>query len=223
MGMQATHLPRFFFMPPLSFVREKDMDPTTTAVIVLFLIIFAATAVLALGSIPTWGWELRPEFRKPIVGFLIIEVAVIVVGFGRTAFRNLEVSVNDLPSAISNRDEWEWQYPEKGWRTRVRFTKTNDGKMTFDANTEVVTMAERPTIIRWHSTKPFEVPKDAKKIVFEAKRVYTQAAAELDPGLQAEVGKEILTQINLRPQLGLRGSATDPNAKAWDMSMTEAW
>lgn len=113
--------------------------------------------------------------------------------------------------------------PEKGWRTRVRFTKTNDGKMTFDANTEVVTKTDRPTIFRWQSTQPFEVPKDAKRIVFEAKRVYTPAAAELDPRLQGEVGKEIPTQVNLRPQLSLRGSATDPNAKAWDMGMTEAW
>jgi hypothetical protein len=197
-----------------------------TAVVWIFVIIFVATAVIALGSLP--GWISVPDYyRTKLFALLILEVVACTIGFGREALKSYEALPQDLRAVLLRPDYgWDWQYAQKSWRSRIRFESVGGPKMTFTGDTFVVDPAGNNSapIIHWESVRPFEVARGAKAVTFDATRTWTQAAADKYPELKFEVGKKNNTRITFQLDYAVHGSATDPHStKPWGIMLTTAF
>jgi hypothetical protein len=205
------------------------MDPTH-AVIWIFLGIFVLTALIALGALLHWV-QLEPYYKKNLFRLLILEVVGCVVGFGTQAIRSIGSPRTDLRSVLLSRNlGWDWQYAEKGWRSRIHFKAAEAGKLEMLGNTYLVgcnAKAEgqrQAVLITWESSEPFEVPPKAETVTFRARRIYTEAAAKADPELQWEVGKKTDVQITVQLEAGLSGAIrTATSADTWGLVMTPAF
>jgi hypothetical protein len=197
-----------------------------TAVVWIFVIIFVATAVIALGSLP--GWIRVPDYyRKKLFALLILEVVACTIGFGKEALKTYQTPPQDLRVALLHPYYgWDWQYAQKSWRSRIRFESTADEKITFAGDTLVVDPSGNNSdpIIHWESVRPFDVPSGTKTVTFEATREWTQAAADKYPELKFEVGKKTNTKISFELDYAVHGSATDPHStKPWGIMLTTAF
>jgi hypothetical protein len=198
------------------------MDPAS-AVIWMFLGIFLVTAVIALASLP--GWVRIPDYyRRKLFGLLILEVVACIVAFGGQAVRSSgtrQVSLGEV--LLSPEFGWDWQYAQKGWRSRLRFEPVADGKVRLVGDTYLVDGdgEQPPVIIHWESIDAFEVTPGATSVTFAARRTWTQAAAAAYPELKWEVGKSTDVQITVQVETALRGTATDPSsAQSWGLMLT---
>src|SRR4051794_30094811 len=126
------------------------MNPVT-AVMWMFLVIFAVTAIMTLWSLPARGLSIPDKYRSKLFFLLLAEVIGVVIIFARSAFQGAQVPADNLHSAlVASADGWDWQYAEKGWRTRARFDQVGPDTFSFSAATEVVDRGgEAPTIIQW--------------------------------------------------------------------------
>jgi hypothetical protein len=195
-------------------------------VIWMFLGIFLLTALIELASLV--GWVRMPDFfKKKLFNLLIVEVVVCITGFAGQAVTSYLTSQPNLGTILLSQDyDWDWQYAEKGWRSRLRFEPVGDGKMKFIGDTYLVDRGgnQPPVIIKWESIEAFAVPVGAKLVKFAARRTWTQAAADAYPALRWEVGKSTEIEITLKIGPALCGSATDcTSAKAWGLMLTPAF
>jgi hypothetical protein len=200
------------------------MDPTQ-AVIWIFLGIFVLTALIALGALVRWV-KLEPYYKKNLFRLLILEVVGCVIGFGAQVFGSLTSPRTDLRAVLLSRElGWDWQYAEKGWRSRIQFERAERGKFIMVGNTYLVGADRHPqAILTWESSEPFEVPAKAEAVTFKARRIWTEAAARADPKLQWEAGKKTDVYITVHVEMALQGaikSAT--SAETWGLVMTPAF
>jgi hypothetical protein len=200
-------------------------DPIA-AIIWIFIIIFIATAVIALASLP--GWIRIPDYyRKKLFALLVLEVIGCVVGFGREALKSYTKPTEDFRSVLLSPEYgWDWQYAQKSWRSRITFKVEQGRKLSFTGDTWVVDPSGNVSqpIIRWQSTQPFDVPANAKSISFQALRTWTKAAADKYPELKWEIDKPNKTTITFELGYAVHGSATDPNSsRPWGIMLTTAF
>jgi hypothetical protein len=194
---------------------------TSEAVKWLFLLIFVAAAALFFMSFRRReGLVKVPEYyRKRLFALLILDVISSVVVFGASEFRASE-SDRPLKSWLLDEQGWDWQYAEKGWRSKLRFEE-QDGQLSFVGETVLVTDPAHPVMIRWQSSEPFRLPEKAQTVEFRAIRTWTRAAGDRYPAIQWEVDKPVPVVIRLRRNSGLRGVATDVgSALRWGITMT---
>src|SRR2546428_1382751 len=105
------------------------------AVIWIFLGIFVLTALIALGALVGWI-KLQQYYKKNLFRLLVLEVVGCVIAFGAYALKSLESPPADLRAALLSRDlGWDWQYAEKGWRSRIQFAPAERGKLAMAGNT----------------------------------------------------------------------------------------
>src|SRR5437762_383026 len=92
-----------------------------TTIIWIFVAIFVATAIIALGSLP--GWISVPDYyKKKLFTLLILEVVVCVIAFGKEAIKSYREPPQDFGSVLLSPEYgWDWQYAQKSWRSRIRF------------------------------------------------------------------------------------------------------
>lgn len=197
----------------------------STSVVWIFVAIFVATAVIALGSLP--GWISVPDYyRKKLFALLILEVVACVIAFGRQALKSYGPPAEDLRSVLLRPDYgWDWQYAQKSWRSRIRFESVGS-EINFVGDTFVVDPSGNNSapIIHWESVRPFAVAPKAKAVTFDATRTWTQAAADKYPELKFEVGKKSNTRITFQLDYAVHGSATDPHStKPWGIMLTTAF
>lgn len=203
------------------------MDPTA-AVIWIFLAIFVLTALIALGALVNWV-RLEPYYKKNLFRLLVLEVVGCVIGFGAQTIDSLRSPQADLRAALLSRDlGWDWQYAEKGWRSRIHFASDTKDKIVMVGETYLVgcdagPAGHRDAIVQWESLEPFDVPAQAESVTIKAQRTWTKAAATAYPELRWEVGKKTDVLITVRHELGLRGAIkTTTSAETWGLIMTPA-
>lgn len=197
------------------------MDPTQT-VIWIFLAIFVITALIALASLIGW-LSLERYYKRNLFKLLILEVVGCVIGFGFSALSAPVNSNDDLQTTLLSHElGWDWQYAEKGWRSRIRFEQAEGGKLTMVGATYLVdTKGNHDAILTWESSEPFDVPRNAESSSFKARREWTEAAASVYPELQYEVGKKTDVTFTVHAEMGLRGAIQNvSSAETWGLVMT---
>ncbi len=198
------------------------MNPAS-AVIWMFLGIFLLTALIALASLPGWI-RIGEYYKKKLFVLLILEVVACIVGFAGQAVSSYRTPQQDLRAMlVSPEFGWDWQYAQKGWRSRLRFEPAGDDKVRLVGETYLVDRGgdHPPVILTWESTEAFAVPAGATSVTFAARRTWTPAAADAYPELRWEVGKSVDAQVTLATGLALHGSAIDrASAQPWGVMLT---
>jgi hypothetical protein len=205
------------------------MDPGD-AVIWMFLGIFVMTALIALGALVGWV-SLQPYYKKNLFRLLILEVVGCVVGFGGAqAIGSRPQRETDLRTTLVAHDlGWDAQYAENGWRSRIRFESTAEGKLSMMGSTYLAAPAPEAArvsqpILIWESSEPFEVPADAHSVTFKARRSWTEAAATVYPQLQWELGKKTDVLFTVKLESALSGAVTNAtSAETWGLVLTPAF
>jgi hypothetical protein len=200
------------------------MDPSV-AVIWMFLVIFALTALVTLGALVGLV-KMEPYFLKKLFTLLILQVVGSVVGYAAWAFQAARSASVDLRSLLlSPQYGWDWQYAQANWRSRIYFTAAGNGRIAMNGETSLVDAnGKEQTIMTWGSAEPFELKKNAQTVTFKAWRMWSAAGATAYPSLKWEVGKKVDAEITIHPEIGLEGQSRDNGAaNSWGMMMTPAF
>jgi hypothetical protein len=198
-------------------------DLTQAVVIWTFLIIFALSGLISILSIIGWVIIEKP-YKWGLYSVLMVQVIGCVIKFGNDAFHT-SPETNLQTILLTPKMGWDWQYAEKGWHSRIRFTPNEKGKFNMIGNTIIKGGdGTEKTIINWESSEPFEVEPKAKAITFKAYRIWTEEAAKLDTNLRWETGKKRQIEITVNLDMSLRGGITSINtADTWGLVMTPAF
>jgi hypothetical protein len=194
-----------------------------TSAVILFLLIFASTAIITLLSLI--GKVKTPEhYRKQLFRLLIVEVVGIITAFVANNLRSDQTPFLSEDFLLQGQGSWDWNYPEKGWRATMRFHKEN-GALTLIGTTYYVKGKEKIPVIDWKSSAPITLPGLGKKINFKVTRCLRYEAVQFDSLLAWEVGKKVEGQMQLDVDIALRGSFTPDSATQdqWGVMMTRVW
>ncbi len=128
-----------------------------------FLVIFIATAILTLASLP--GWIRIPEkYRSRLFAALLLQVIGSVTGFvsaGVQAGKALGgVSPAPLTAEYLTKEPWHWQYVNRNWRTKAIFSGDKKA-LSFSATTfyrrKWGAEDSNIPIMTWRSEKSFAI------------------------------------------------------------------
>jgi len=176
--------------------------------LLIFLGIFVATAIIAIGSLP--GWIRIPEkYRRTLFRLLILEVIACIVGFVVKGINAREATSIDSTtlSMLLAVNGWDWQYVEEGWRTQGRFFQEN-GHLRFSATTFLISPkgGETVPIVEWASDDIELHDSGDGQIEFHAIQTWLQGALMHYPEKKDLIGQSVPIVVRLRSNVSLRGS-----------------
>jgi hypothetical protein len=189
---------------------------------IIFLLIFSATAVLTLLSL-IGKVKIAPNYQKQLFRLLLLEVVGVVIGFVANGLKPDQATFLTEKVLLNNQNSWDWCYPENSSRTSIRFEQ-REGALVLIGTTYTVSNGKKIPVIDWKSDEPVKPDQLSKSITFRASRKWRKEALQFKPELAYEVDKWVQGSISLNTDLSLRGSfKTEGSELPWGIMMTRAW